>query len=119
MARVNELTAFVTARLDEEQQRAEAMEHFTVFGQPYYSCAGSRTGPYGDLEWGEEHCDCHLAGRKAKRLREIAAMRAVVASYEKSVRMVSEGLSVPERRLTQAVAAIWEDHAAYRPEWKP
>ncbi|HTU03552.1 MAG TPA: DUF6221 family protein [Candidatus Sulfotelmatobacter sp.] len=113
------LIAFLNARLDEEQARAEAMEHFTVYEQPYYSCAGSRTEPYGDLEWGEEHCDCFLAERKAKRLREVAAMRAVVADYRASVRGFGEGLSVPERRLALAFAAIWSDHLDYQEDWAP
>lgn len=51
--------------------------------------------------------------------RMIDALRAVVEAYEKSVRMVGEGLSVSYRRLVQAVAAIWSDHPDYRAEWKP
>jgi Family of unknown function (DUF6221) len=113
------IAAFVAARLDEEHARAEAMEHFIVYDDTYYSCPATRTEPHGDLEWGEEHCTCQLAARKAKRLREIAAGRAVLAEYQKSVRSVGEGLSVPARRLTLAVAAIWNDHPDYRPEWKP
>lgn len=111
--------AFVVARLDEERARVEAMEHFTVYEQPYYSCAGSRTEPYGDLEWGEEHCDCFLAERKAKRLREIAAMQAVVTAYEMSIRMLGIGLSQDKMSLLRAQAVIWENHPDYDPAWRP
>ena len=79
------MTAFVAARLDEEEARANAMEHFIVYDDTYYSCPATRTEPHGDLEWGEEHCDCGLAERKAKRLREIAAMRAVLALHKTTV----------------------------------
>ena len=113
------LYAFVAARLDEEQSRAEAMEHFSVHEQPYYSCAGSRTEPYGDLEWGEEHCDCFVAERKGKRLREIAAMSAVLTAYEMSVAMVGGALSRGLLVLVRAHAVIWEDHPDFDPAWRP
>ncbi len=113
------LYAFVTARLDEEQARAEAMEPFTVHEQPYYSCAGTLTGPYGDLEWGEDRCDCFVAERKAKRLREIAAMRAVLTAYEMSVAMVGGDLPRGLLVLVRAQAVIWEDHPDFDPAWRP
>jgi hypothetical protein len=56
-------------------------QHFTVHEQPYYSCAGSRTEPYGDLEWGEGACDCRLAERKARALREVEASRLILAEH--------------------------------------
>lgn len=52
-------------------------------------------------------------------LRVVAALRAIVASYERSVRAVGEGLSVPDRRNVCALATIWPDHADYRAEWAP
>lgn len=84
------LAAFVTARLDEEE-------------------------PSG-------HCGCYDADHQPpctpqpwadRKRREIAALRAVVADYEASVRSVGEGLSASRRRLVLAVAAIWEDHPDY------
>ena len=108
------LAAFINARLDVEQHSAESMEHFTVFEQPYYSCAASRAEPYGDLEWGEEYCDCFLAERKARRLREIAVLRSVVADCEKALRYPA---NVPLRNLARrtlaGIASIWEDHPGY------
>ena len=111
------LAAFLAARLDEESARAEAMEHFTVFEQPYYSCAASRTESYGDLEWGEGHCDCFLAERKAKRLREIAVLRSIVADCEAKLAYPANGpMFGLARRTLAGIASIWEDHADYRPE---
>ncbi len=78
---MSDLVAFLAARLDEDEQRALAMKHFTVHEQPYYSCAASRTGPLGDLEWGEEFCDCFVAERKARALREVEAKRKILAAH--------------------------------------
>jgi len=81
---LSDLAVFIGARLDEEQRRAEAMEHFIVYDDTYYSCPATRTEPHGDLPWGEEHCTCQLAARKAKRLREIAAGRAILRLHAAS-----------------------------------
>lgn len=70
--------AFGTARLDEDEKRAQAMKHFTVDGDEFYSCPAARTEPLGDLEWGEENCQCGLAVRKARALREVAAKRRLL-----------------------------------------
>lgn len=110
------LTAFCSARLAEEQARAEGMGHETNPEDEFYSCPAARTGPHGDLEWGEEYCNCHLAERKAKRLREIAAMRAVIFSLEQG-RML--GPLASDTRPCEFLAAIWEEHGDYQPEWKP
>lgn len=127
---------FVAARLDEEETRANAMEHFIVYDDTYYSCPATRTEPHGDLEWGEEHCQCGLAGRKAKRLREIAAGRALVTfAFENASQIDGEwgdgheaaeiaagqcadhGLKAAKKVLGP-LAAIWNDHPEYR-DWKP
>jgi hypothetical protein len=85
------LAAFISARLDEEEP-SEICGCFDVNHWP----------PCSPQPW------------KDRKRREIAAMRAVVADYEASVRSVGEGLSVARRHLTLAVAAIWEDHPDYR-----
>ena len=117
------LPAFVAARLDEEQARAEAMEHFTVWDDTYYSCAATRTEPHGDLPWGEDSCDCGLAGRKAKRLREITAMQAILAQCADAAGMDPWDVGDLGVRLGEAtlrrLAAIWSDHADYHPGWAP
>jgi hypothetical protein len=119
---------FLAACIDEDEARANAMEHFTVYEQPYYSCAGSRTEPYGDLEWGEEHCDCFLAERKARALRKVAAHRAIFAEHKLvpagylgegmlpgQYGTDPEGLCVTAR----ALLSIWADNPGYDPAWAP
>ena len=98
------LPAFVAARLDEEQARAEAMEHFTVWDDTYYSCAATRTEPHGDLPWGEDSCDCGLAGRKAKRLREITAMQAILEMYTSTLALVEHPLVIEEGQFTGKIS---------------
>jgi Family of unknown function (DUF6221) len=114
-----QIREFIAARLAEAQRAAETMEHFTVHEQEYYSCPASLTEPLGDLPWGEGTCDCHLAERKARALREVGFRRAVLAAYEASVRSLGEGLSAVERRMCLHLAAIWSDHPDYSPAWAP
>jgi Family of unknown function (DUF6221) len=113
------LRAFVAARIGEREQFARDMPHFTVPGQPFYSCPGSRTGPYGDLEWGEEHCDCYLADRRARALREVAAGRVLLDAHLKA-HQAGEALAVEIAGGTlRAHADIWRDHPDYDPAWRP
>jgi hypothetical protein len=115
---MSDLIAFLTARIDEDEQRALAMKHFTVHEQPYYSCAASRTGPLGDLEWGEEFCDCFVAERKARALREVEAKRKIL--YECRPRpgagLVHEGIMA--RRILYLLASVYSDHPDYDPDWQ-
>jgi uncharacterized protein DUF6221 len=121
------LTAFVTARLDEEQHRAGTMEHSTVFEQPWNSCPASRTEPFGDLEWGPDApCDCHLAERKARALRAVESKRSIVrrcAGVMNELDVYPNGLVSPRallaRQVLMAIAAIDSDHPDYDQEWKP
>lgn len=139
---MDDLTAFVTARLDEDEARANAMGHYIGDDEdPYYSCPATRTGPLGDLEWGEDHCDCGLAERKGRALREVEAKRAILRIHEPGYPAVARqeppGPSTvadpggivstfpycvtcdedsPCSTL-QYLATIWNDHADYRPEW--
>lgn len=55
----------------------------------------------------------HSVAEPDRALREVEFGRAVVASYQRSVAMVGEYLSVPDRRLVEAQAAIWSDHPDY------
>lgn len=71
--------AQLKAGIAADEDRANAMQHFTVYEEPYYSCAASRTEPLGDLEWGADaQCDCFLAERKARALREVVFKRAIL-----------------------------------------
>jgi hypothetical protein len=61
--------------------------------------------------------DEHEAAGGPRALAEAALYRAVADAYERSVRSVGEGLSVPDRRLAVTTAAIWSDHPEYVQEW--
>ena len=91
-----DLAAFITARLDEEEPR-EICGCFDTNHWP----------PCTPQPWAD------------RKRREIAAFRAVVASYEASVRSVGEGLSRSLRELVLWRAAVWSDHPDYDPSWKP
>jgi hypothetical protein len=125
--------AFLRGRLDEDERRAQAMGHFTVHEQPYYSCPATRTeAGAGDLEWGEDACDCFLAGRKARALREVEAKRAILAEFTRALAAQNEMLASPagDQSVTyewengrvcallnalRGFAAIYQDHPDYRP----
>lgn len=67
--------------IEGDKKRAEGMEHRTNPEDPYYSCPGSRTEPLGDLEWGEDACDCFLAERKAEALAKADAALAILDEH--------------------------------------
>lgn len=125
MSRTDNLTAFVTARLDEDEAAANAGSRRV--GMPWH--AEPQPGTPGSLvidelglvgSTGGRYAADHIARHDPARvLRDIAAKRAIVAEYEASVRSVGEGLSRTRRNLVLAVAAIWNDHPDYRSEWKP
>ena len=115
---MSDLIAFLTARIDEDEQRALAMKHFTVHEQPYYSCAGSRTEPLGDLEWGEEFCDCFVAERRARALREVEAKRKILAAFTEMPANLGEQLQWGQQQsgllvALRALTAVYSDHPDY------
>jgi hypothetical protein len=59
----------------------------------------------------------HEASGGPRAQAEAALYRAIADDYDKSVRSLSEGLSVPARRLAVAAAAIWSDHPDYVQDW--
>lgn len=119
------LAEFLAARLDEERQRAGKMRHSSV-DEPFYDCPATRTGPLGDLPWGEDACTCGLARRKARALREVEAKRAILAELQaqndgdpwgdpwSADADYIAGLAFA----ASALAAVYSDHPDYR-EWKP
>jgi hypothetical protein len=123
---MDELTDFLNARLAEDEATANAMQHVAQ-ESAYYSCPATRTGPLGDLEWGEENCDCGLAARKGRALREVAADRRLLAELEKGA---AAAVAAPDNPAVLAAAeallwaasiraAVWGDHPDYRSEWAP
>lgn len=106
---MSDLVAFVTARLDERAALARAAD-----------------GPTWDFE--AELADAaHIdANDPAHVLREVAAMRAIVAAYEHKAESMARypnagnasGLMSLDGVLKH-LAAIWDGHPDYRPEWAP
>ena len=78
--------AWLREQVKGDLARAGAMGHFTVHEQPYYSCPASRTEEEaGDLEWGEEHCDCLLAKRKADAIAQCESQLGVLDEHKMAV----------------------------------
>jgi len=126
------LVDFLGQRLDEDEAAARAWTHFTIAESIYHSCAATRTeDEAGDLEWGEDACDCGLATRRARVLREVEAKRAILEVYTEVIaeirrahvedeqvgmmRSARAGLDVA----IQALATVYQDHPDYREEWRP
>lgn len=131
------IAAFLAARVDEDQERAAKMRHYFV-DEPYFDCPATRTAPLGDLSWGEDACNCGLAERKARALREVEAKREIMRWHYRGLppEGAPAGLEIcageegdcdtwqmatpwpcPQIR---AVVFVYADHPDYREEeWKP
>src|SRR5581483_6553630 len=80
------LVASLKTALDEEETRANAMEHFTVTEDEFYSCPATRDGDiYDDGLWGESACNCGLAAAKVRALRQVAAHREILDRYAETL----------------------------------
>jgi hypothetical protein len=127
---MDELIAFWTARLDEEEHRATAEDYDLHLNW----CA------WGDLDR-PAPCDC---GNPARVLREVAADRLLLIelagarqAYMQASSMCTDtrdrvatakydaGVTAAYaawralQRLAFARGAVWSDHPDYRREWKP
>lgn len=121
------LAAFITARLDETAARAWAVHDVSKCDALLYE------ENMADAARRDPDCDC---GRPARVLREVAALRAVMAEtfeYEAKIdgewgcahnaeemadgscRLVDPDGIAALRRL----ATTWSDHPDYRQEWRP
>jgi hypothetical protein len=114
---MDDLIAFVAARLNEDEAAAKA---WLPLGNP--------------TTMQREHIARHDPGRV---LREVAAMRAIVDGCEEAAlhpydlpEGVTDGRDDSERSRDEAVleameavagalATIWDTHPGYRPEWRP
>ena len=133
--RVDDLIAFVTARLDEDEAVARGAAR-TDDGH------GGRWLPVHFGAGGfDARVDEHIARHDpARALREVAAGRAILAAHApdytsrfgspgppECVVCITERDAYPEQwegdswpcLTLRQLAAIWSDHADYRPEWKP
>jgi hypothetical protein len=120
------VAAFVQARTEEAAAAANAMEHVTAESEAH-ACPATRTGPLGDLEWGEDACWCGLAERKTRALREVEARHRIVlrcAARMDELDALPNGLvsarAVLARQVLLDLAAIDAGHPDYDKEaWKP
>ena len=119
---MDDLIAFVKARLDEEEASALAMiaafEGIAEWmiaenGEFDYTVTAGQlaTEAVADM-WREDAAVWIARHDPARVLREIAAMRAIVAAYERAP-------DWPGGEDVRHLAAIWNDRADYLPEWAP
>ena len=99
---------WLRAQVTRDKERAEGMEHFTVHEQPYYSCPATRTqDEAGDLEWGEDACDCFVAGRRAEALADAEAKLAGLDICQRVLAEDAHRIPAGEGWTGLAVARIW------------
>lgn len=77
---MDDLTTWLLEQVTVDERDAAQMRHLT-FDSEYYSCPGSRTGPVGDLEYGEDACDCGMPQQRARLLADCEAKRKLVALH--------------------------------------
>ena len=121
---VSDLIAFLNARYDEDEAAAKAADDgpWTSSG-PYVDAPGAGIILQARHTEDAAHAARHDPGRV---LREVEAKRAILASH---VPVRHEGRMVCATCLgsctfwpcptLQQIAAVYSDHADYRPEWKP
>jgi uncharacterized protein DUF6221 len=120
---MDDLIAFIKARLDEDEAAAKPFEGTTWQAEP---------SPIGViLVDGEPLIEGHVTGLTAhiarhdpdRVLREVAAKRAILAEHLRvggSCRMCIEWPTQPwPCRTVRILAAVHSDHPDYRAEWKP
>ncbi len=103
---MDDLIAFLAARLGEDEALAKRGEEVFATGWPDYQTFDSP----------ELDDACKYLDRfgPARVLREVEAKRAVITQWEHS----PAGSPVLTNALYR-LAAAWSDHPGYRPEWKP
>jgi len=122
---MDDLIAFVKARLDEEEAAAKAAAERT--GSPDWHLAETGDGRDVVMMGAHEHgchavLGAHIALHDPARERgEVAAKRRILAEYKGAVAITGEddqyaaGLAMA----ILSFAAVWSGHPDYRDEWKP
>jgi Family of unknown function (DUF6221) len=121
MTTMDDLAAFIEARLDEDEAMAKAAyQHGPNPTQPLAPPEGSwwpvvrlmerlGSGTYNDAN--------HIARHDPARvLREVAAKRAIVAEHGRD-NFGCQSCQGDQRCPIPFLAAIWSDHPDYRAEW--
>jgi hypothetical protein len=140
---VDDLIAFLRARLDEDEEAARAAtpgpwEWKHEHGEPwqprpdgwldysgeYLAAADGKSTLFGPGMTPHADAD-HIARHDPSRtLREVEAKRVLIADYERFIaerrRMMGGWDSYPEPSpVLAAFAAVYADHPDYRDEWRP
>jgi alkanesulfonate monooxygenase SsuD/methylene tetrahydromethanopterin reductase-like flavin-dependent oxidoreductase (luciferase family) len=128
---VDELIAFITARLDEDEASAKAVafrSRFTAMGNSVQSPGGRGNPPMPIADVIDPETASHIARHDPARvLREVAAKRAILARYEDCLaRMEDPDYSHVTARdqareyedfVLPNLATVWSNHPDYRQEW--
>lgn len=134
---MDDLIAFLRARLGEIEQRAQNEAHYDKDNGGYYSCPATWGKPAPDSshengeEYGDADCDCGLRERRKATLADVAAKREIVglAEFLLETRQIQEdagelsdyslGRAQAGGAILRRLALPYADHPEYRAEWKP
>ena len=99
---VNDLAAFLGARLDQDEAAANDER---LWFNPY-------PNPLGEFEgW--------LVIQQEHTLRDVAAKRAILAECQPRPGAGIAAIEIAAQRILRLLAAVYSDHPDYRDEWKP
>ena len=123
---MDDLTAFISARLDEDEAIAKAAANRHWLTDDNIITLHPEHDGDGYMSWPTRADAQHAASHDPARvLREVAAKRAVVGAYAKADEWVnvSAGATAGYARqimdeTLRHVAAVWSDHPDYKPEWR-
>ena len=114
---MEDLVAFLAARLDEDAATADALFFACRIPDriPDFTAAG---GPAAEQFWG------HFTAARA--LREVEAGRAILTEYGTALQVPADRETEDEvswrlalEKVITIRAAVYSDHPGYRPEWAP
>lgn len=127
---MDDLVAFLTARLDERQAAADAAtpgpwsRGVDNLGDPYVEGANGHL--IADLPFCHEHDDrreldaAHIAANDpAYMLADVAAKRQIIALADSHAVLDSHGAWVTVREVLQLLALPYADHPDFQGSWRP
>jgi len=128
---MDDLAAFITARLDEEAAEASLIGG-GGFPAPKWTTEPSRSGswvvlretddatPIGYISVGRNEHEHITRHDPARALREVAAKRIIVRGITAALPLLPYGDPAYQDALLhilRTMAAVWSDHPDYRAEW--
>lgn len=127
------LTDFLLKRIAEDETHAPS-QHWQVEDSLYHCCPALRTeADAGDLEWGEDNCDCGLTQRRTRVLAECETKRRIIGLALLHMATIDgewgcchsadairdghcEATNPDEDEVLLALAVPYADHPEYREE---